>query len=115
MIFSLLTYFQQMPLVEWRPMGERKVGEAAGPPCRCPSFSGAAVLFPSHLSPQMPCYGTHLGLSSSTIHSQSDREGTANDVDFKEGAKEVAAAQGDHLLWGQGQDWRWGLWGAGSR
>ena len=36
-------------------------------------------------------------------------------MDLKEGAKEVAAAQGDHLLWAQGQDWKlgWGryVWG----
>lgn len=28
-------------------------------------------------------------------------------MDFKEGAEEVAAAQGDHLLWAQ--DWKLGL------
>lgn len=42
--------------------------------------------------------GTHLRFSSSSIHSQSDGESTANDMDFKEGAKEVAAAQGNHFL-----------------
>lgn len=50
---------------------------------------------------------THLGSSPSCIHSQSDGESTADDVDFKEGTKEVTAAQGDHLLWGQGLGW-WG-------
>ena len=29
-------------------------------------------------------------------------------MDLKEGAEEVAAAQGDHLLWAQGQDWKLG-------
>lgn len=54
--------------------------------------------------PQLSWYRTHLGFSSSSIYSQSDGKSTANDMDFKKGAKEVAAAQGNHLLWGQGQD-----------
>lgn len=57
----------------------------------------------------LPWHSAHLGFSSSSVHSQSDGESTANDMDFKEGAKEVAAAQGDHLLWGQGQDWALGV------
>lgn len=36
-------------------------------------------------------------------------------MDFKEGAKEVAAAQGNHLLWGQGQDWVLGVQGVGQQ
>lgn len=66
-------------------------------------------------TPSSPWYSTYLGLASSSIYSQSDRESTANDVDFKEGAKEVAAAQGNHLLWGQGRDGRLEHWGKGSR
>lgn len=62
-----------------------------------------------------PWHNAHLGFSSSSIHSQSDRKSTANDVDFKEGAKEVAAAQGNHLLWGQGQDWVLGVQGVGPQ
>lgn len=51
----------------------------------------------------LPWPSTHLGFSSSSIHSQSDGESTANDMDFKEGAKEVAAAQSNHLLWDKGR------------
>lgn len=92
-----------------------KVGEAAGLALHAPRLLwGNRFATLSPLSP-LPRPSTHLGFSSSSIHSQSDRESTANDMDFKEGAKEVAAAQSDHLLWGQGQDGKQGPWGVGSR
>ena len=63
-------------------------------------LSGRCAIPPP--TPFLPWCSTHLGLASSSVHSQSDGESTTNDMDFKEGAKKVAAAQGDHLLWGQG-------------
>lgn len=60
----------------------------------------------------VPCHKAHLGLPSSPIHSQRDRESTANDVDLEKGAEEVAAAQSNHLLW---RDGRIGWQGEGLR
>lgn len=53
--------------------------------------------------PRVSCDKAHLRPSSSPVHSQRDREGTTNDVDLEKGAEEVAAAQGDHLLWREGR------------
>lgn len=47
--------------------------------------------------------GTNLGSRSCPVHSQGDRESTADDVDFEEGSEEVAAAQGQHFLWRCGE------------
>lgn len=75
--------------------------------CLAGSWGSLGQLFcPPHL---LPWHNAHLGFSSSSVHNQSDGESTGNDMDFKEGAKEVAAAQGDHLLWGRGQGWALGV------
>lgn len=91
---------------------ERKVGEAAGL-AGWPGFRDSlGHLFwslPSHS--HLPSIGAHLRFSPSSVHSQSDGESTANDMDFKEGAEEVAAAQGNHFLWGQRQGWALGVCG----
>lgn len=46
---------------------------------------------------------TNLGFCSCPIHSEGDRECTADHVDFEEGSEEVAAAQGQHFLWRCGE------------
>lgn len=91
--------FPQMPWVEWGLGQGEEGGRSSWPGLQVSGFSGAAVRFPTLL----PWHRAHLGFSSSSIHSQGDGESTANDMDFKEGAEEVAAAQGNHLLRDKGR------------